>query len=359
MTRHIVNAKNVTKHFGKVVALDDVTLDVKEGEFVTLLGPSGCGKTTFLRICAGLEQPTEGRVFIEGEDVTEVPPHKRPVNMVFQRWALFPHRNVFENISFGLMLRKRPPEEIERRVKEMLAMVKLEGYEERRISQLSGGEAQRVALVRSLILHPKVLLLDEPLASLDLKLRKGMQIELINIHRNLGTTFIYVTHDQEEALVMSDRIVVMNEGRIVQDGTPREIYQHPTTVFASNFIGEASLFKGQVAERDSEKVVVACDGLRIVCPGREDVSVGQRVWVSVRPEKIHMGPEGDVGRENSFPSEIVNVIFLGSMVRYQIELPSGELITVQQDLSDERPLHPLGAKVEIGWAKESSLLLTR
>jgi ABC-type Fe3+/spermidine/putrescine transport system ATPase subunit len=199
MVQDIVNAKGITKRFGQVVALDDVTLDVKEGEFVTLLGPSGCGKTTFLRICSGLEHPTEGRVFIEGQDMTDVPPHKRPVNMVFQRWALFPHRNVFENIAFGLMLKKRPPEEIKRRVTEMLAMVKLEGYEERRITQLSGGEAQRVALARCLIMQPKVLLLDEPLTSLDLKLRKGMQIELINIHRNLGTTFIYVTHDQEEA----------------------------------------------------------------------------------------------------------------------------------------------------------------
>ena len=359
MAQDIIVVSGVTKRFETVVALNDVTLDVKEGEFVTLLGPSGCGKTTLLRICSGFEHPTEGRVFIGGEDMTEVPPHKRPVNMVFQRWALFPHRNVFDNTAFGLMIRKRPREEVKQRVKAALALVRLDGFEKRRVTQLSGGQAQRVALARSLILQPKVLLLDEPLASLDLKLRKGMQIELINIHRNVGTTFIYVTHDQEEALVMSDRIVVMNAGQIVQDGTPREIYQHPRTVFASSFIGEASLFEGQVTESDSERVVVSCDGLRIVCPSREDVSVGQKVWVSVRPEKIRIGCEDGVGRENSFSSKILNVIFLGSMVRYQIELPNGKLMTVQQDLSDERSLYSLGAEIEVGWTKQSSLLLTR
>jgi spermidine/putrescine transport system ATP-binding protein len=355
----IINAKRVTKDFGTVVALDDVSLDIREGEFVTLLGPSGCGKTTFLRIFSGLEQPTTGRVLIHGEDVTDIPPHKRPVNMVFQRWALFPHLNVFENIAFGLRIQKRPKSEVEERVKAILAMVKLEGFEERLATQLSGGQAQRVALARALIMQPKVLLLDEPLASLDLKLRKEMQIELVDLHRRLGTTFIYVTHDQEEALVMSDRIVVMNKGQIVQDGTPREIYEHPRTVFASRFIGEASLFEGQVTESGSEKVVVSCRGLEIACHATQDVSLGQKVWISVRPEKIYMGRAGDVGGDNTFSSEIVNIIFLGSMVRYQIKLPNGDLITVQQDLSDERPLHALGADVVVGWAKENSLLLTR
>jgi spermidine/putrescine ABC transporter ATP-binding subunit len=358
MVEHIISAENITKLFGQVVALDDVTLQLEAGEFVTLLGPSGCGKTTFLRICAGLDQPTRGRVFIEGKDVTEVPPHRRPVNMVFQRWALFPHRNVYENISFGLKLKKWSARDIRRRVEEMLALVRLEGYEERRIGQLSGGEAQRVALARSLALRPKVLLLDEPLASLDLKLRKGMQIELISIHRNLGTTFMYVTHDQEEALVMSDRIVVMNKGRIVQIGTPRQVYHHPSSVFASGFIGEASLFEGEVAEVDGENVTVSCDGLGILCSCTTEVRVGQKVWVMVRPEKISLECGSAPGLENSFPSRVVNSLFVGSAMRFQVQLPNGQLVTVHQEASDEQPLYAQGAEMKVHWARESSLILT-
>jgi spermidine/putrescine transport system ATP-binding protein len=235
--RSALALKCVRKTFGKVTAVDSVSLDARDGEFISLLGPSGCGKTTLLRIISGFEIPDSGEVLLDGVDIVNVPVHKRPMNMVFQRYALFPHMTIFENIAFSQFIKKRPREEIEGRVKEMLKLVQLEGYEDRKPSQLSGGQCQRVALVRALINQPRVLLLDEPLGALDLKIRRQMQIELKNIQEKLGITFIYVTHDQEEALVMSDRIVLMNHGKVIQDDEPARIYHHPKTRFAATFIG--------------------------------------------------------------------------------------------------------------------------
>jgi spermidine/putrescine transport system ATP-binding protein len=302
----IVLFQGITKTFGPVVALDNVALEVRAGEFLSLLGPSGCGKTTLLRTCAGLESPTHGRVYLESKDVTDWPAHRRPVNMVFQRWALFPHKTVAENIAFGLAIKRQPRIEIAERVRRMLELVKMTGYETRYPKQLSGGQAQRIALARALVLEPKVLLLDEPLGSLDLKLRREMQIELISIHRRLGTTFIYVTHDQDEALTMSDRVVIMNHGGVVQDGTPTEVYQKPNSVFAAQFIGEAALFRGRVAQVDSPRCAIEADGLVLYGQHRSGLRLGQETVVCVRPERMRISTTLDTSLDNRLQGIIVN-----------------------------------------------------
>ena len=352
----IVNFKDITKRFGEVVALDDVSLEVHSGEFMSLLGPSGCGKTTLLRTCAGLEDPSAGRVFLDGRDVTSVPPYRRPVNMVFQRWALFPHLTVADNIGFGLEIKKAPRAEIQRRAAEMLALVKMEGYGDRFPKQLSGGQAQRVALARALVMQPKVLLLDEPLGSLDLKLRREMQIELVNIHRQLGTTFIYVTHDQEEAMTMSDRIVLMRGGKVIQDGTPKDIYQRPSCVFAAEFIGETALFQGHVVASEPDSVCVQSGGMTIKCSPRPDVAAGGEVWVSVRPERMRIDCV-PVRGDNMYEGILEHVIFKGSSAHYQVRVEPDRIITVQQNLERDVPLYQEGYRVYLSWSLENSVLL--
>jgi spermidine/putrescine transport system ATP-binding protein len=355
----IVLFRNITKRFGPVVALDEVTLEVRTGEFLSLLGPSGCGKTTLLRTCAGLESPTRGRVYLESHDVTDWPAHRRPVNMVFQRWALFPHKTVAENIAFGLLLKRLPRVEVAERVRNMLDLVKMAGYEARYPKQLSGGQAQRIALARALVLEPKVLLLDEPLGSLDLKLRKEMQIELISIHRRLGTTFIYVTHDQDEALTMSDRVVVMNHGTIVQDGTPAEVYQKPNSVFSAQFIGEAVLFRGRLAQVSSPRCAVEADGLVLHAQHRPGLQVGQEIVVCVRPERMRIGTTPDSSLDNRLQGTIVNTIFKGPAVHYQVQVhgAGGPVVTVHQNLEQDLPLHLSGSAVHLGWSGDSAVLL--
>ena len=242
---NIIELKHITKNFDdNFTAVDDFNLEVQRGEFVTFLGPSGCGKTTTLRMIAGFEMPTEGEILLNGKDISKLPPNKRPINTVFQRYALFPHLNIYDNIAFGLKLKKLPKAEIEKKVKKALEMVDLEGFEDRRVQTLSGGQQQRIAIARSLVNEPEILLLDEPLGALDLKMRKEMQLELKEMHERLGITFIYVTHDQEEALTMSDKIVVMSEGRIQQIGTPEDIYNEPKNAFVADFIGESNIFNG-------------------------------------------------------------------------------------------------------------------
>ena len=242
---NIIELKHITKNFDdNFTAVDDFNLEVQRGEFVTFLGPSGCGKTTTLRMIAGFEMPTEGEILLNGKDISKLPPNKRPINTVFQRYALFPHLNIYDNIAFGLKLKKLPKAEIEKKVKKALEMVDLEGFEDRRVQTLSGGQQQRIAIARSLVNEPEILLLDEPLGALDLKMRKEMQLELKGMHERLGITFIYVTHDQEEALTMSDKIVVMSEGRIQQIGTPEDIYNEPKNAFVADFIGESNIFNG-------------------------------------------------------------------------------------------------------------------
>ena len=272
---NIIELKHITKNFDdNFTAVDDFNLEVQRGEFVTFLGPSGCGKTTTLRMIAGFEMPTEGEILLNGKDISKLPPNKRPINTVFQRYALFPHLNIYDNIAFGLKLKKLPKAEIEKKVKKALEMVDLEGFEDRRVQTLSGGQQQRIAIARSLVNEPEILLLDEPLGALDLKMRKEMQLELKEMHERLGITFIYVTHDQEEALTMSDKIVVMSEGRIQQIGTPEDIYNEPKNAFVADFIGESNIFNGIM----TGKLKVRFCGAEFEC--LDDVEHGTGGWRS-------------------------------------------------------------------------------
>jgi spermidine/putrescine transport system ATP-binding protein len=280
---YIIELNNISKSFGDKCILDDVSINVKKGEFVTLLGPSGCGKTTLLRILAGFGSADKGEIKINGEDITDVPPHKRPVNTVFQRYALFPHLDVYENIAFGLKLQKVPAAEIDKRVRKVLKMVSMTDYEDRDVESLSGGQQQRVAIARAIVNQPKVLLLDEPLSALDLKMRKDMQIELKEMHKQLGITFVYVTHDQEEALTLSDTIIVMNEGKIQQIGTPTDIYNEPQNAFVADFIGESNILNGKMVKDKLVEFV----GHEFECI---DEGFGENVAVDVvvRPEDIYI-----------------------------------------------------------------------
>ncbi|MCR5577140.1 MAG: ABC transporter ATP-binding protein [Oscillospiraceae bacterium] len=305
--RKIIELKNITKSFDGEVVLDNISLDIYDNEFITLLGPSGCGKTTTLRIIGGFETPDCGDVIFMGEDIKDVPPYKRNVNTVFQRYALFPHLNVFENVAFSLREKKVPKDEIKRKVTEMLSLVALKGFEKRSVTSLSGGQQQRVAIARALVNQPKVLLLDEPLAALDLKLRKDMQVELKNIQKATGITFVFVTHDQEEALSMSDTVVVMSEGRIQQIGTPVDIYNEPTNAFVADFIGESNILDGVMLE--DRKVAFAGHVFDCVDAG---FAKREPVDVVVRPEDVDIVPE-DKGQ---LQGVVTSVTFLG--VHYEI-----------------------------------------
>jgi spermidine/putrescine transport system ATP-binding protein len=337
--------------------LDDASLRIEPGTFVSLLGPSGCGKTTLLRIIGGFESPDAGSVTIHGLRVNRLPPNRRPVNTVFQRYALFPHKNVFDNIAFPLALRGVSRREQQESVRRMLDLVRLPGIEQRAPAQLSGGQAQRVALARALIGQPRVLLLDEPLAALDLKLRKAMQLELRRIQEELGTSFLYVTHDQEEALTMSDRIVLMNDGRIVQEGSPAEIYDRPATVFASNFIGEANLLRGVVAARDGESVTVrVLDADVDVHAPAGAFAVNHPVVISVRPERLRVGRPGSAnGDENRVPGILQRRIFLGNIIRQYVALGPDIVVAAQTGVEDA--LLREGDPVEVSWRAENTMLL--
>ena len=288
--KSIIEVSHVSKYFGEKTALDDVTLNVKKGEFVTILGPSGCGKTTLLRLIAGFQTASEGEIRISGKEITQTPPHKRPVNTVFQKYALFPHLNVYDNIAFGLKLKKTPKQTIGKKVKTALKMVGMTDYEYRDVDSLSGGQQQRVAIARAIVNEPEVLLLDEPLAALDLKMRKDMQMELKEMHKSLGITFVYVTHDQEEALTLSDTIVVMSEGKIQQIGTPIDIYNEPINSFVADFIGESNILNGKMIH---DKLVRFC-GTEFECV---DEGFGENVPVDVviRPEDLYIFPISDMG----------------------------------------------------------------
>ena len=313
-SENIIELKHISKVYSDngFKAVDDFNLEVKRGEFVTFLGPSGCGKTTTLRMIAGFELPTDGQILLNGEDISQLPANKRPINTVFQRYALFPHMNIYENIAFGLKLKKLPKEEIRKKVKHVLDMVDLEGFEDRKISTLSGGQQQRIAIARALVNEPEILMLDEPLGALDLKMRKEMQIELKNMHDQLGITFIYVTHDQEEALTMSDKIVVLSEGRIQQIGTPEDIYNEPQNAFVADFIGESNIFKGIMT---GHMKVRFCGGEFM---GMDDVAEGTLVDVVVRPEDVIITkPEDGV-----VEGEVVSVIFKG--MHYEVTVESGK-----------------------------------
>jgi spermidine/putrescine transport system ATP-binding protein len=352
-----IAVEGVVKRFGAATALAGVSLRVEPGTFVSLLGPSGCGKTTLLRIIGGFETPDAGGVTIHGQRVDGLPPNRRPVNTVFQRYALFPHKTVFENIAFPLAIRGVPKSEQRERVRRMLELVRLPGIEQRAPAQLSGGQAQRVSLARALIGQPQVLLLDEPLAALDLKLRKAMQLELRRIQEELGTSFLYVTHDQEEALTMSDRIVLMNEGRIVQEGTPAEIYDRPATVFASDFIGEANLLRGVVAavEGDRARVRVLDTALEVHAPA-SGLGPDHPVVISVRPERLRVGRPGSAnGAENRAPGRLERRIFLGNIIRQYVALGPEIVVAAQSDV--DAPHLAEGDPVEVSWQADNTILL--
>ncbi len=353
-----VELHRVTKRFDELVAVDDVSLELAGGEFFTLLGPSGCGKTTTLRILAGFERPSEGRIRIEGADVADLPPHRRPTNTVFQSYALFPHLSVEDNVAFGLKRKRVPKREIGRRVASELERVGLAGEAKRRPAQLSGGQQQRVALARALVNLPKVLLLDEPLGALDLKLRKGLQVELKRIQREVGITFVYVTHDQEEALTMSDRIAVMNCGRVEQVGDPEQVYEHPATTFVAGFIGVSNLMPGTV----SGPREVRLEGGQIVAADASGFSVGERCHAVVRPEKLRVetvaagAPGGAAANGEPRVEGIVeSSLYLGTATQIAVDLGEAVRMTVLIPNADEEQRQRLpggGARVALSWEPE-------
>jgi spermidine/putrescine transport system ATP-binding protein len=343
-----VSLRAVTKRFDEVIAVDDVDLDIADGEFFALLGPSGCGKTTTLRMIAGLEIPSGGSLKIFGDEVGTLPANKRPVNTVFQNYALFPHMSVAANVGFGLKMQKVDKAEITRRVDEAIELVRLGGMEQRRPSQLSGGQQQRVALARALVNRPKVLLLDEPLAALDLKLRQGMQQELKSLQREVGITFVFVTHDQEEALSMADRIGVMGDGRLLQVGTPEEIYDIPVNQFVADFIGRSNFLPGTFEE---SHLVCLANGTRITVP--TGGSVGDTVAVSLRPERVEVVGRGESPPESpSLDGNVSNVTFLGSSVVYEIAF---DWLTVEARHENRPELvrRDVGDEVTVWWRNDA------
>ncbi len=317
----------LTKVYGDVVAADQVTLDIAPGEFITLLGPSGSGKTTTLMMVAGFVLPTAGQILVNGEDIAFQPPHKRNIGMVFQNYALFPHMTVAENIAFPLKMRKWSREQIRQAVREVLQLVRLPGFEERFPRQLSGGQQQRVALARALVFRPPVLLMDEPLGALDKKLREEMQLEIKHIQESTHTTTIYVTHDQEEALTMSDRIAVMNGGRIEQVGTPRELYEQPVSQFVADFIGESNFLSGRVEPGDGRFFLVTPEGWRVSIPVSDSVQPGDQVSVALRPERIVIG---DGSGDNVVEGTIEEIIYVGEATKFRVRLEHGRWLTVKQ-----------------------------
>jgi spermidine/putrescine transport system ATP-binding protein len=350
-----VDLENVSKRFGDVSAVHSVTLSVLRGEFLTLLGPSGCGKTTLLRMIAGFETPDSGRVLLGGNDVTALSPHQRDVTTVFQQYALFPHLNVFANVAFGLQRRHKSATEIKERVAAALEMVRLQGMDKRRPSELSGGQQQRVALARSLVVEPRVLLLDEPLAALDLKLRKQMQIELKGLQRRLGISFVYVTHDQEEALTMSDRIVVMNAGRIEQEGRAEEIYERPQTEFVAGFIGVSNIIEGKVEDVSNGATVIRVGDATIKAPVSE-INRGERVRVLIRPEKISLSVEVV---PTCLSGKIDSAVYLGESTQWIVRIQTGQVLTVleQNRESYKTPKKRIGETVCVRWSSESAVIL--
>jgi spermidine/putrescine transport system ATP-binding protein len=354
-----ISLENVTKRFGKVVAVREVSLDIKEGEFFSLLGPSGCGKTTTLRMIGGFEQPDEGRILLRSQDVTAVPPNRRNVNMVFQHYALFPHMSVGDNIAFGLRLKRVPKGEQRDRVKEMLDIVRLQGLEKRKPAQLSGGQQQRIALARALINRPAALLLDEPLGALDVKLRRQMQLELKRIQSELGTTFVYVTHDQEEALAMSDRIGVMNEGVVEQVGSPREIYEHPATAFVADFIGSLNALDIRVDEvADGRLVSRISPTERIVVAAQDGHRQGDALKVAVRPERIRIGPAGRPAPEDGSRLEgvLADVVYLGSLTQFHVDTKVGRVLSYRMN-EEGGPRLDSGGNVVLTWPTDGSSVL--
>jgi spermidine/putrescine transport system ATP-binding protein len=356
----VVRLEHVTKHFASFVAVEQANFDIGEGEFFSMLGPSGCGKTTTLRMIAGFEQPTSGRILLQGQDVSRTPPHKRPVNTVFQNYALFPHMNVYDNVAFGLRNKKTPEKVVKERVQELLEVVRLPEFAMRKPNQLSGGQQQRIALARALVNLPKALLLDEPLGALDLKLRQVMQLELKRIQREVGITFIFVTHDQEEALTMSDRIAVMTQGRVDQIGTPTEIYHHPSSAFVAGFIGTANLLPVTVRSQDGDTVTVDSPTgtqFRVAAAGRT-YPTGREVTVMVRPERLVPAatlPTGDAGGQ--VDATVTSLVFQGPVVRCQVQTSTGADLVAHLGPGDDPGRLTVGSPVSMGWSYDGAYLV--
>jgi spermidine/putrescine transport system ATP-binding protein len=349
---------SVTKTFGGFTAVDDLDLLVEQGRFFALLGPSGCGKTTTLRMVAGLEEPTSGTIAIAGQDISRLKPYKRPVNTVFQNYALFPHLDIFENVAFGL--RRRGIKDVRQQVGEMLELVELGSFAKRRPTQLSGGQQQRVALARALINRPQVLLLDEPLGALDLKLRRQMQIELKRIQTEVGITFVHVTHDQEEAMTMADTIAVMNHGVIEQMGAPGELYENPVTTFVANFLGQSNLIMTDVIDTAGSDVIVDCHGQKLGVVSSRSHAGGRNAWLGIRPEKIYAGTSGDpdhVGSNVLTGGRITDVSFVGVSTQYLVAMPWGQELMVFEQNTGRRSLFHNGDEVDLSWSPSHAFLL--
>ena len=371
--------QDISKHYGPIKAVDHVSLSVNQGEFFSLLGPSGCGKTTLLRTLAGFEQPDTGRIILDGQDITDLPPYERKVNTIFQSYALFPHMTIWDNIAFGLKIAKRPKQEIKREVERMLELVQLEDHARKKPDQLSGGQKQRVAIARALVNKPRVLLLDEPLAALDLKLRQRMLLELDLIHDEVGITFLYVTHDQSEAMSLSDRIAVLKGGKVEQLGTPAEIYEAPRTSFVAAFIGDTNFFDGVVAEPIEKKTVL--EGLlphavdkdysrlkiedfpTLECYNDKQIREGERVAVSIRPEKLSISLEKPEERPhvNIIEGEVEDVVYLGSQTKYWVRAGEYRIAVIRQHtrfLLDEKKI-TWHDHVWLSWHADDGFMLDR
>ena len=348
----------LTKTFGSFTAVDDLDLTIPEGSFFALLGPSGCGKTTTLRMVAGLEEPTAGTIALGDEDITGLKPYRRPVNTVFQSYALFPHLTIRDNVAFGL--RRQGRKDVNAEVDKLLELVELSQMGKRKPAQLSGGQQQRVALARALINQPRVLLLDEPLGALDLKLRRQMQIELKRIQIEVGLTFVHVTHDQEEAMTMADTVAVMNDGRIDQMGTPVDLYERPATTFVANFLGQSNLVEGTVTGNDGDELRLDVQGTSVAA-GRDRARATEgAVWVGVRPEKVYLGAEGeeDGGGVNTLRDGVVSdVSFVGVSTQYLVRMPWGQELTVFEQNTGTRQRFVVGDSVELHWRPEHTFLL--
>ena len=359
----LVRFEAVSKAFSSGIAVDKLSLDIFEGEFFALLGPSGCGKTTLLRMLAGLEAPDSGRILLDGKELAGAPPHRRPVNMMFQSYALFPHLNVENNVAFGLKQDRLSRTEIAARVARMLSLVRLEGYEKRRPHQLSGGERQRVALARSLVKRPRVLLLDEPLAALDKKLRNETQFELMNLQQQLGLTFIIVTHDQQEAMTMADRIGVMREGRLIQMGTPAEIYERPNSRWIAEFIGDVNLIEGRVVATEPGGLLIATAAagpLRAVSP--LDCKSGDTVWAALRPEKVRFSCERPAASEaNCVTGNVCNIAYLGEHLAYKVRLEAGFIMkaTLPNTTRVAEQIIRSNDRVWLSWSEDAAVVLIR
>ncbi len=356
-----IRIDHVSKDFGGFRAVDRIAVDIARGEFFSLLGASGCGKTTLLRMLAGFEVPSEGEIYIDSAAMSEVPPHQRPTNMVFQSYAIFPHLDVRANVAYGLRKEKLSRQEVDQRVHDALSMVKLEGYESRKSTELSGGQRQRVALARALIKRPKVLLLDEPLGALDKKLRDAMQLELRALQQSLGITFVFVTHDQEEALTMSDRIAVMSGGKVLQIATPRELYERPVNVEVASFIGQMNFFPGEISGEENGAAVIVAERLGTVKCRLDSSGGGKSIVVAVRPEKLHVSAEKN-GRDYALEGEIRNAAYLGDRSHYYVHVPGSDTpIAVSAQNADNTLSDRLQreTKVWLSWSEDAMVVLPK